>query len=140
MSKRLEVAARDAELKGDEALIAARVMEWFDLLVKLRAAHAANDDQQMRPLITRLITADPAHLEGVQIWLTVFLMERFKAEFEQLDVRLRQIAAGEARARCPYTIAQYDAAVATVGTKQELLAAELKVDRKTLRKYGRPTD
>ena len=41
---------------------------------------------------------------------------------------------------CPYTAKAYDKAVKKVGTKQYLIAEELDIDRKTLRKWGRPDD
>lgn len=51
---------------------------------------------------------------------------------------LEHLAIARRSRSCPYTAEEYDAAVAKVGTKKELIAAELGVDRKTLRKYGRP--
>jgi hypothetical protein len=52
------------------------------------------------------------------------------------DLKMRELRLH--RKGCPYTIAQYDAALEKAGTNQKRLAAELGVDRKTLRRHGRP--
>jgi hypothetical protein len=106
-------------------------------LEKIREAAGKGVDPAL--LVDQIRRIDPAMLEDAGIWLRLFVMERFEAEHKQIAKRQQTIDAAAAK-DCPYTAEQYDAAAAKVGTKQELLAAELKVDRKTLRKYGRPIE
>jgi hypothetical protein len=129
------ITEREAELKGDEATIALRIVEWLNLLAKLREAAGAGVDPQS--LVDQIKRIDPAMLDGAQTWLQVFLWQRFEAEFKHLNIRKKASEAAASKG-CPYTAAEYDRAAAIAGTKQELLAFELSVDRKTLRKWGRP--
>lgn len=135
MSKMDQIETRAAEVRGDEIAIAGRILEWFDLLTKIRAAAGQGVDPAL--LVEQIKRIDPAMLDGAGSWLRQFIFERFEGEYGQLEKRRLSVKAASSRA-CPYTLEQYDAAVAKVGTKQELLAVELRVDRKTLRKYGRP--
>lgn len=130
-----EVQARRAELMGDEVKIAERIHEFMLLLEKIREAAGAGVDPPL--LVEQIKRIDPAMLSGAASWLRLFIVERFTAEHRDIASRVQKIEAAKAKV-CPYTRAEYDAAVAKVGTKQEALALKLKVDRATLRKYGRP--
>lgn len=129
------IEAAESELWGDDAKIAERITVWFDLLVKIRKAAGANVDPAA--LVEQIKRIDPAQLEGAQVWLTTFLWDRFELSREGIAKR-KQMSLNAMNRACPYTREQYDKAVAENGTKQQVLAQVLGVDRRTLRKYGRP--
>ena len=137
MSKLPEIEARRAKLQGEELQTALRIVAFMDLLEKIREAAGKGVDPAA--LVAQIKRIDPAMLADAGMWLRQLVMERFGAEHKQLDARLQTIAAAAGKA-CPYTQAEYDAAVAKVGTKQKLIASELKVSNKTVQKYGRPPE
>lgn len=127
---------REREVWESEAKTAERIIQWFELLMKIHEAAQAGVDPG--ELIARVRQANREALEHDRIWLMEFIKDRFVAENRTIG-NLRQLDNARRRA-CPYTAGQYDAAVQVAGTKQQALARELGVSRKTLRKYGRPAD
>lgn len=125
---------RENELWGNEAKRAERIIDWFELLIKLRNAAGAGVDAQ--PLIEQLLRADPDQMHESYLWMIDILFKRFELERDDLERRKNQRRTYD----CPYTQAEYDAAVAKVGTVQKTLAHALNVSRNTLAKYGRPAD
>lgn len=113
-----------------EVLSALAVKNWA---AELRNELAAGLSGKTHGLLLTALSLGRAH-EALEIHI---------AYGSRLDGKRRSDSAlpgARASRKCPYTVGEYDAAVVKVGTKQENLAKELKVDRKTLRKYGRPND
>jgi len=137
MSKMQEIEGRRAELIGDEAAVAERIVYWFDILAKLR--QAAGVGVPPRELVEQIMRIDPDMLYNDNVDAINFLYQRFEAEHGKLAKRKQAIDAAASKV-CPYTAAEYDAAVAEVGTAPKRLAPKLKVSRNTLAKYGRPPD
>jgi hypothetical protein len=132
MSKAQEYAAREAELLGDELEIAGRIVEWMDLLEKIREAAGKGADPAQ--LVEQIKRIDPAMLEGVGIWLRLFVMERFQSQHHDL-ARKRTKSANASKPRVPIKQDDVQAARAALGAHatQEEIAARLGVDVQTLR-------
>ena len=80
---------RENELWGDEAKVAERVVQFFELLIKVRQAAGAGVEPQK--IIDALLMIDPDQLAATDLWLTRFLWERFQAEKATLDMEKKLI-------------------------------------------------
>ena len=112
------------ELWDDEAEIAIRIVEWFNLLRKLR--HAAGRGVATNKLIEQLLRADPDLIDHDYTWLMILLRKRFELGNAKLNaVRPKKI-----------TDEKFSQAVedARDGTKVAV-AKELKCSVKTLNRY-----
>jgi len=126
MKKRTE--ERKRVLWEDEGEVAIRVVECFDLFVKLRrAADLAPPDQ----VIALMKKIDPAMLEGASVWLTMFLFDRFDREKQKIATSEKNSTAGATKT-APFTAEQY---VSAKGRTQAQLAKEFDCTPKTLRKW-----
>lgn len=76
---------REEELWKREGEIAIRIVQWFDLLSKLR--EAAGKGVEPDDLIKQLLRADPEMLEHDYFWLMSLLTERFQLSQAQLNRR-----------------------------------------------------
>lgn len=96
-----------------------------------------SEDEGVRIALTVMNTiASATRLSAVDPGRSMRLL--FGTHGKRAFVNRQQLAVARNHRQCPYTAEQYDAAVAKVGPKKASLAAELKVDRKTLGKYQRP--
>ena len=118
----------ETELTDSE--MAGRVLDWFYLLVTLRIGAKKGLDAET--LVEQLERADPEQLKQAHRWLGKFLIERSDVKIEKLQQRKHAVIAAASR-KPKFTRREYAAAMNKVGPKQMAVAAELKVDAKTLR-------
>jgi hypothetical protein len=141
MNKQHEIAARENELWDDDRAKAEAIIDWFDLLIKLRNAAGAGVDA--KPLVEQLMRADPDQMHDSYLWMIDFLFDRFELRKKALDTR-KQNRDNAAARPCKYTRAQWDAAEKAATHPQtgrvdkQAMAKALNVDRKTMKAHGRP--
>ena len=90
------VNEREAELQGDEATIALRVMQLFELFAKLR--EAAGVGVPPEKIVEQMKRVDPEMMDGAYLWLHKFIGERFEFEFDALN-RVKALVPRRAEAR-----------------------------------------
>jgi DNA-binding helix-hairpin-helix protein with protein kinase domain len=134
--------------------------QWFDRVLawtqQIKRDHPRTSHAQLaqrilaeinlvRGLVERIDAQADKHfivLEAMMLMRAVRDLEHNLALLKTVDSRRRSTAQlGKARRskKCPYTQAQYDDAASQAGGKLYRLAALLKHDAKTVRKYGRPS-
>jgi hypothetical protein len=96
----------------EEAIIAKRILEWFDLLIDIRKAASVGVDAN--ELVKVLLQAHPPALDGARVWLELFLFERFMHEAKAMK-RLENLAHDE-----KFTLEQYETARTSARTRKEL--------------------
>ena len=74
---------RKTELWDHEGEIAIRIVNWFELLIKLRLA--ASKGVPPKDLIDQLMQASPDMLDHDFEWLMIMLQERFQLSQEQFN-------------------------------------------------------
>ena len=113
------------ELWDDEAETASRIVQWFNLLRKLR--HAAGRGVAPNKLIEQLLRADPDLIDHDYTWLMILLRKRFELGNAKLNaVRPKK-----------FTDEDFDLAVqqSPNGTKTYIAKELLKCSVKTLNRY-----
>lgn len=111
-----------------------RILSW---LIKLYP----NDEEAIRKDVAQVQRAlGQGHdITWQLVKYGIMLGESTESERERRR-KWKQLHLARKKRKCPYTAAEYDAAVEKVGLKQIHLAAALSVSRDTLRKWGRPID
>jgi hypothetical protein len=92
VDKKLPISEREAEVWKVEAEAAIRVVEWFDLLVKLRRAA---DTVQPDKLIAAFRDSCLALLEHDRLWLMQLLSDRFAVARDKLELAKKSSSGGK---------------------------------------------